>query len=102
MIIALTLIPWVLTVAALMFIITRDKKIDQEEPAPLDNIEDTIRVAFYGNKAYWVYENVFYEAETIPEPDFDTARPIDTSSMSSGQLRQLFTILDELKEQGKE
>ena len=102
----LAIIPWVLTVGALLFIIVRSKKEDKSDELndfiQDEQAEEIIRVAVYEDKAYWVYDNVFYESDTIREPDFATARPIDTMSMSGKQLRKLLSILDELEEQGKE
>jgi hypothetical protein len=103
----LAIIPWVLTVGALLFIIIRSKRQDQFEEEENDFIiddedQEIVRVAVYGDKAYWVYDNVFYESDTTREPDFTTARPIDTMSMSPKQLNKLLAILDELQEQGKE
>jgi hypothetical protein len=102
----LAIIPWVLTVGALLFIVVRNRHKDQiEEDEDFiidDEDQEVVRVAVYGDKAYWVYDNVFYESETTREPDFTTARPIDTMSMSPKQLNKLLTILDELQEQGKE
>lgn len=102
----LAIIPWVLTVGALLFIIVRSKKEDKSDELndfiQDEQAEEIIRVAVYEDKAYWVYDNVFYESDTIREPDFATARPIDTMSMSGKQLKKLLSILDELEEQGKE
>lgn len=86
-------IPWVLTVAALLTIMIRRRDHEEE----YDGEEEIIRVATYNEKAYWVYQNVFYEAETTREPDFSTAHPIDTESMTTKELEELMTILDELK-----
>lgn len=61
--------------------------------------EEVIRVAVYDEKAYWVYDNVFYESDVTREPDFTTARPIDTMSMNPKDLNKLMHILDELKEE---
>lgn len=102
----LAIIPWVLTVVALLFIIVRSKKVTETDD--LDDFiqeqddEKVIRVAVYDDKAYWVHDNVFYESDTVREPDFTTARPVDTMSMSGKQINKLLSILDELKEQGKE
>lgn len=94
----LTLIPWVLAVGALLFIIIKNRYIMDEEDYYEDD-ESVVKVAVYGEKAYWVYENTFYESEIVREPDFTTARPIDTMSMSAKQLNELLGILDELKEE---
>lgn len=98
MITLLVLIPWVLTVAALFFIIVhnRHNEYGYEEEYDYDD-EDIVRVAVYDEKAYWVYENVFYESDVTREPDFTTARPVDTMSMSAKQLNKLLNILDELE-----
>ena len=67
---------------------------DEEDQEHLD----TVRVAVYDDRAYWVYENVFYESDVVREPDFTTARPIDTMSMSQKELTKLMVILDELQD----
>ena len=99
MITLLALIPWVLTVAGLFFIIVhnRHNEYDYEEEEYDYDDEDVVRVAVYDEKAYWVYENVFYESDVTREPDFTTARPVDTMSMSTKQLNKLLNILDELE-----
>lgn len=99
MILLLALIPWVLTVGVLLFIIIRNRYIMDDEEYYDEDDEGVVKVAVYGEKAYWVYDNIFYESEITREPDFTTARPIDTMSMSSKQLNELLNILDELKEE---
>lgn len=99
MLLLVLLIPWVLTLAALSFIIIRHRKRnidDNSEDSATESFE-TIKVAQFEQKAYWVYENVFYEADLMTEPDFSSARPIDTMSMSPKQLNKLLAILDELE-----
>lgn len=111
----LATIPWVFTVGALLYIIVQYNKrlseyIDHdpgdnnfyEESFDEDEIKDTIQVAVYEDKAYWVHKNIFYEADLIAEPDFATARPIDTMSLSTNQVTELMEILDELENHGKE
>jgi hypothetical protein len=68
----------------------------REDDFNMDEHMEIIRVAVYDDKAYWVHNNVFYEAETTREPDFDTARPIDVAALTSKDMRELFDILDEL------
>lgn len=99
------LVPWVLTVSVLLFIIVKNKKVSEhdedlvsdEEDLLEDMMSETVRVAQYRDKAYWVHDNIFYEAELMKEPDFSTAKPVDTMSMSPKQLNELLAILDELK-----
>ena len=99
------IIPWVLTVAALFFIMLYNKPIEEEEDIFMDlDDEDhqTIHVAVYNDKAYWVVDNVFYESDVTREPDFTTARPIDTMDLPPKKLNELLIILDELKEYRKD
>jgi hypothetical protein len=111
----LVVVPWVLTVLLLLLIIYIQNKngVDFDDHFDLDNEdlipdwvnEDSmgvIRVAVVDDKAYWVKNNVFYEAEVISEPDFSTAQPIDTMSLSKRKLNELLIILDELEAYGEE
>jgi hypothetical protein len=103
MLIVLLLLPWVLTLLALLFIIARSDTAEYEEDDYEDyDDQDVVRVAVYEDKAYWVYDNVFYESEVTREPDFETAKPIDTMSMNPKDLNKLLKILDEIEESGKE
>ena len=102
MIIALVLLPWVLTLLALLFIIARSDTAEYEEEEDYFDDQEVVRVAVYEDKAYWVYDNVFYESEVTREPDFETAKPIDTMSMNPKDLNKLLNILDEIEESGRE
>lgn len=97
MVFALIVLPWVLTIIILFAIMVVSKaRQGGVERMDEENME-IVRVAVYDEKAYWVYDNVFYEADTTREPDFETARPIDTTTMPSKKMEELFAILDELK-----
>lgn len=97
----LVLIPWILTVGALAIIIMKRNNSDGGEEELPEGM-DLVRVAVYEEKAYWVHDNVFYESEVVREPDFTTARPIDTMSLSPKQLNELLTILDEIENHNNE
>jgi hypothetical protein len=100
MILILALVPWVLTVGALIFIMVHNRHDEYEDDDDFmfdDEDHEVVRVAVYDEKAYWVHENVFYESDVTREPDFTTARAIDTMSMSPKQLNKLLNILDELE-----
>lgn len=108
----LIIIPWVLTVALLLLIIyiqNRQKhslddhfEIEDEDLIPdWVNNKEIVRVAVVEDRAYWVHDNVFYESDVTPEPDFATARPVDTMSMKPKELNELLIILDELEEYGE-
>jgi hypothetical protein len=98
MLIFLLLSPWVLTLVFLLFILIKGNMFEQD----YDMQHTTIRVAVYEEKAYWVHDNIFYESEITREPDFETARPIDTMLLDPKELGNLLTILDDLKESEKE
>jgi hypothetical protein len=97
----LILIPWVLTLALLIATIVYNKnkadEMDSSKFAEEYENHDTISVAFYDQKAYWVYKNVFYESDTTPEPIFETARPVDTMNLEGEDLSKMLNILDELQ-----
>ena len=47
--------------------------------------------------AYWVSDNIFLSTDVIDgRPDFENARPVDTSSMSKKELDKMLFILDNL------
>ena len=100
-------IPWALTVALLSYIIIKSNNKDLEEEYDGLDIEDEgdhqiIRAAIYDTKAFWVHDNIFYESDVLREPDWSTARPIDTMKLSQKSLSNLLKILDDLKESEKE
>ena len=105
-----------MTVVALLYIIIVNKKVDNSQEDDfgdfiqevhddgylMDEDEEgrvTIKAAVYEDKAYWVHENVFYESEVMREPDWETARPINTMELSPKELNKLLVILDELDQE---
>jgi hypothetical protein len=63
---------------------------------------DMIRVIVIGNLAYWVSDNIFYVAEAIDgEVIPQTAKPVDTNSMTRKDLDKMLFILDSLKNGNK-
>lgn len=60
--------------------------------------KNTIKVIFVDNKAYWVSNNVFYNAEAVNGTvDVSTAEPIDIVNMSKNEVEKMLKILDSLK-----
>lgn len=58
---------------------------------------NTIKVAIIGEKAYWVHNNIFYETVVVDgEIDNGNAKPIDTTNMSTRQVRLLMDVLDRI------
>lgn len=95
-------VPWVLTVASLLYIMLKRSTVnvdDEYESMDLEEDEERhiIRAAIYDTKAFWVHDNIFYESDVTREPDWSTARPIDTMKLSEKSLSNLLKILDDLK-----
>jgi hypothetical protein len=68
---------------------TQSKKRQEENSTKIIITEDDI--------AYWVVDNIFYTTRVIDDkPDFDNARPVDTSNMSKKELDKMLFILDNL------
>lgn len=68
---------------------TQSKKRQEERGTKIIVTED--------DKAYWVIDNIFYTTNVINgRPDFDNAKPIDTSNMSKKELDKMLFILDNL------
>jgi hypothetical protein len=68
---------------------TQSKKRQEENSTKIIITEDDI--------AYWVVDNIFYTTRVIDnKPDFDNARPVDTSNMSKKELDKMLFILDNL------
>ena len=58
-----------------------------------------IKVIVLDNEAYWISNNIFYVAQAIDgEVQRHTAKPIDTSTLSKGDLDKMLFILDTLKD----
>lgn len=69
----------------------------QSDESQLDKIrkKNTIKVAIADDKAYWVYNNTFYESDVVDgHIDNQNARPVDAHKLSSEELTDLLTILD--------
>jgi len=65
--------------------------LSQNEESQLDKVrkKNTIRVAFTDDKAYWVYDNTFYETDVVDgHDDNDNARPVDAHKLSSKELAE--------------
>ncbi len=67
-----------------------DEEVADDEP---------INVAVIQDKAYWVIENIFYQADVVDgEIDRTSSKPIDAFDMSSGDVKKMLFILDHLTE----
>ena len=66
-----------------------------------DEEEGRVTVAIVNGKAYWVFENTFWETEVDEEgePDRAGARPIDTDDMTFQQVKRHMAILDSIEKE---
>jgi hypothetical protein len=78
-----------------------DKAFDSIVREAAEEVEDDeeINVAVVENKAYWVIQNIFYQADIVNgEIDKTSSKPIDAFDMSNGDIRKMLFILDHLAE----
>ena len=66
-----------------------------------DDDEGRVTVAIVNGKAYWVFDNTFWETEVDEEgePDRAAARPIDTEDMTFQQIKMHMAILDSIEKE---
>lgn len=73
----------------------QDQPYDQED----EDDEFTLRVAIVDDKAYWVVNNVFYQADVIDgEIMKDDAEPINAFNMSFKDVNKMMHILDNIQD----
>lgn len=64
---------------------------------------DAVKVVLTDDKAYWVADNVFYDADLVDDrPDMSTAKPIDTNNLSKEDIDKMLFILDNLDRGNKD
>ena len=77
---------------------TMAEEEEMQEPFNEDD-ENFIKVAIVDDKAYWVIQNVLYEADVIDEEiDKENASPVDAFSMDFKEVNQLMNILDNMQD----
>jgi len=78
-----------------------DNPYDYEREDFDDEEEDEryLKVAIVEDKAYWVANNIFYEAEVIDEEIVkEEARPVDAFDMELRDVNKMMTILDNIQD----
>jgi len=74
--------------------------IVEEAEKEMEKDNEGISVAIIEDKAYWVVNNTFYQADVVDgQVDRDTSKPIDAFAMSAGDLAKMLYILDNLGEE---
>lgn len=59
-----------------------------------------VDVAILNNKAYWVHDNILYEAEIHRSGEIlsDEAKPVDVINMPEKQLKKIIEVVDSLND----
>jgi len=90
------LMPWTYLLEAIVFVFTKPET-KYEDSMDEDGV---VRVAMLEDKAYWVQDNIFYEADMIDgNPDIESARPVDAMTISEKEIDKLLFILDTLNDE---
>jgi len=77
-----------------------DSIVREVEEEMEDNEDRPVSVAIIEDKAYWVVDNMFYQADLTMDGEIDksSSRPIDAFEMSSRDVTKMLFILDNLSE----
>ena len=58
-----------------------------------------LRVAIVEDKAYWIVDNVFYEADVVDEEILkEDAKPVDAFDMNMKDVNKMMIILDSIQD----
>lgn len=94
---------WAIFIEA--FYLMRESSLDKHfneiirEVEEVDQEDDFVSVAIIEDKAYWVVDNIFYQADIVDdEIDKTSSRPVDAFKMSSKEISKMLFILDNLSE----
>ena len=84
-------------------IIDDELDMDMDEPYNYEDDEEEddryLKVAIVEDKAYWVVNNVFYEADVVDEEIMkEDAKPVDAFDMDFKQVTKMMTILDNIQD----
>jgi hypothetical protein len=73
--------------------------IIREVEDEMEENDDFVSVAVIQDKAYWVINNIFYQADVIDgEIDKSSSKPINAFDMSYRDVTKMLFILDNLRE----
>jgi hypothetical protein len=86
----------------LSFLLLINFMVDAIKEKDLENEEydeDFIKVAIVEDKAYWVINNVLYQADVVGgEIEKDYAEPVDAFDMDFKEVTKLMNILDNMQD----
>ena len=82
----------------LNFIVKATEEEEMHQPLD-DEDEGFIKVAIVEDKAYWVINNVLYQADVVDEEiQREYAEPVDAFSMDYREVNKLMNILDNIQD----
>ena len=96
----LTLLPF-LPMSFVLFIGFKIETAEEKEMhQPFDEEDDNfIKVAIVEDKAYWVIDNVLYQADVVDdEIEREYAEPVDAFDMDYKEVNRLMNILDNIQD----
>jgi hypothetical protein len=98
--IILTIIPFLPMSFMLVFNFAIQKTEEKEMYQELDEGDDHfIKVAIVEDKAYWVINNVLYQADVVDgEIEKEYAEPVDAFEMDYREVNKLMNILDNMQD----
>lgn len=80
-----------------MSVVNINKKNKKPSQASKHYLSQTVPVIFLDSKAYWIRDNVFYEAqEQDGFIDKESAKPVDIMGMDKVQLEKMVFIVETL------
>jgi hypothetical protein len=72
---------------------------EEEEALEENEDENFIKVAIVEDKAYWVINNILYEANVVDgEIEKEEASPVDAFKMNYKEVNKLMSILDNMQD----
>lgn len=75
------------------------RKFNKKSQSKNHEKETNVRVIIIDGQAYWIKDNIFYNAPLINDlVDKESAQRVDTTHMDKVQLDQMLFILDKLRE----
>ena len=77
--------------------------MDMDEPYNYEDDEEEddryLKVAIVEDKAYWVVNNTFYEADVVDEEIMkEDAKPVDAFDIDFKEVTKMMTILDNIQD----
>jgi hypothetical protein len=93
------LFPFLPTSFLLLFTFVVSLEEEEVDQTPDEDEENYIKVAIVEDIAYWVINNVLYQADVVDEEiQREYARPVDAFEMDYKEVNRLMNILDNMQD----